>query len=92
MDELGIVAAIKKGSNDYGIVLLNFLPACNNCKRMSRVAKLKKCSRCKLVTYCGKDCQAADWDPHHKMICKKGSGPLDLSVSDVKLFTQRPVV
>ena len=30
---------------------------------------LHKCSRCKVVAYCGRSCQSADW-PRHKTFCK----------------------
>ena len=30
---------------------------------------LRKCSRCRLVHYCSKDCQAKNW-PIHKSYCK----------------------
>ena len=30
---------------------------------------LRKCSRCRLVYYCSKDCQAKNW-PIHKSYCK----------------------
>ena len=32
--------------------------------------KLLNCSQCKLVKYCGRQCQREDW-PSHKAICKK---------------------
>jgi hypothetical protein len=31
--------------------------------------KLSACSRCKLVVYCGKVCQAAYWENGHKQVC-----------------------
>jgi hypothetical protein len=31
--------------------------------------KLKSCSRCKLVAYCGKSCQVAHWKSAHKEVC-----------------------
>ena len=41
---------------------------CSRCKAKSN--DLKKCTRCKLVAYCGKQCQKEDWS-EHKMICKQ---------------------
>ena len=41
---------------------------CSRCKAKSN--DLKKCTRCKLVAYCGKQCQIEDWS-EHKMICKQ---------------------
>mmetsp|Transcript_21213 Transcript_21213/g.56679 ORF Transcript_21213/g.56679 Transcript_21213/m.56679 type:complete len:206 (+) Transcript_21213:883-1500(+) len=32
--------------------------------------KLSKCARCRVVQYCGKDCQVRDW-PTHKPACKR---------------------
>ncbi|EPQ55146.1 hypothetical protein GLOTRDRAFT_111137 [Gloeophyllum trabeum ATCC 11539] len=38
--------------------------------RLFRFGGLSKaCDRCKHVSYCGKECQAADW-PNHKRVCK----------------------
>ncbi|KAH3745734.1 hypothetical protein Pelo_12860 [Pelomyxa schiedti] len=31
---------------------------------------MKRCSACKIATYCGKECQKLDWQ-HHKLICKR---------------------
>ena len=31
---------------------------------MKPCEKPKKCGRCKDVTYCDRDCQAADWNRH----------------------------
>jgi hypothetical protein len=30
--------------------------------------KLSRCSRCRIVQYCSRDCQDADW-PRHKLFC-----------------------
>ena len=30
---------------------------------------LKQCGRCKLVSYCSKDCQVTDWKAGHKHVC-----------------------
>lgn len=40
--------------------------ACANC---SKVKTVHKCGRCKLIKYCGRECQAADY-ARHKAICK----------------------
>jgi hypothetical protein len=42
--------------------------AFSNCTKLGT----KVCSRCKLVKYCGKSCQAADWH-EHKRSCRKAS-------------------
>jgi hypothetical protein len=55
--------------------------ACNWCGRAeermgqtggegSEECKLKECSRCRSVRYCGKECQTADW-PAHRATCKR---------------------
>ena len=45
---------------------------CMNCKQgadKERGIKLSKCSVCKIVSYCSKECQKADWK-NHKKACK----------------------
>ena len=32
---------------------------------------LKRCSRCKLMFYCGPDCQRAAWNAGHKHACRR---------------------
>ena len=41
---------------------------CANCGKESHA--LKHCSTCKGVSYCGAECQKADW-PKHKLVCKQ---------------------
>ncbi len=41
---------------------------CRHCSSESE--KLKKCSQCKLVSYCNNDCQKKDW-VRHKVICNQ---------------------
>ena len=41
---------------------------CEKCWATSPSAKLKKCSRCKDVSYCSRECQLEDWKAH-KMDC-----------------------
>ncbi|KAF8955709.1 hypothetical protein BDZ97DRAFT_2063512 [Flammula alnicola] len=49
------------------IMLAHPPPACQSCLPSNQT--LKTCKRCKLVRYCGRDCQKAHW-PDHKTACK----------------------
>ncbi|KAJ6567147.1 hypothetical protein B0H19DRAFT_720409 [Mycena capillaripes] len=42
---------------------------CAQCEKIS-TTDLLLCSRCKLIHYCGRECQKAAW-PTHKLVCKK---------------------
>ncbi|KAF9072931.1 hypothetical protein BDP27DRAFT_1319658 [Rhodocollybia butyracea] len=42
---------------------------CGFCESISPGKDLQKCGRCKLVFYCGKECQRKAW-PMHKIYCK----------------------
>ena len=44
---------------------------CNFCLKTEEVVKriIKKCSNCKVIHYCSKECQRNDW-PIHKKVCK----------------------
>jgi hypothetical protein len=47
--------------------------ACANCRITAKLlqgGKLKECSGCRSVHYCGKACQQADW-PVHKATCRR---------------------
>jgi MYND finger len=45
-------------------------PGCNKAKEeLEEGVNLKLCAKCKLVSYCGKECQKAHW-PKHKKQCK----------------------
>ena len=35
---------------------------------------LRRCSRCKVPSYCDKDCQAEHWEKHHKQQCRALAG------------------
>lgn len=45
------------------------LTACEFCGSVN--SDLKKCSRCKCVSYCNSNCQQKDWENTHRMICRK---------------------
>jgi len=45
-------------------------PVCNNCQTKLDKEHQPRCSRCKAVPYCSRDCQAADWTEHKKS-CQK---------------------
>ncbi len=49
-------------------------PHCFNCEARAPTGgsasfELKSCSRCKLVTYCSRQCQTAHWKAGHKLLC-----------------------
>ena len=43
---------------------------CHACQKAAQDTTLKKCSRCKKVKYCSKECQVKDWK-NHKKHCRK---------------------
>ena len=58
--------------------------ACANCgKQGSDVVKLKNCTACRLVKYCGVDCQKAH-RKQHKKACKQRAAEL----RDEQLYSQ----
>merc|ERR1712167_509214 len=47
------------------------LLSCQNCRKEElKPRAFQKCARCKLVMYCSRECQKADWSSH-KQNCKK---------------------
>jgi hypothetical protein len=60
--------------DDVVRVILEFLGAqlelCGKCGREAE--KMQKCSVCKLVRYCSRECQRQDWKEHKKS-CKKAA-------------------
>ncbi|EJF62680.1 hypothetical protein DICSQDRAFT_126386 [Dichomitus squalens LYAD-421 SS1] len=49
-----------------------FCDWCKESAHESRGGKLKKCTGCSVVRYCGKECQVAAW-PTHKYMCRSKS-------------------
>lgn len=51
-----------------------FARTCRSCKKIEesggKDSKMKQCSRCQRVYYCGQECQKGDWTLH-KEFCKK---------------------
>ena len=55
---------------------------CHNCLRKHRdfvveesdEAVFKRCTKCHLMSYCDKDCQAKHWNKVHRFHCKFRSG------------------
>jgi hypothetical protein len=43
---------------------------CDTCARKFSCTKMKKCSSCRIATYCSVDCQKVDWE-RHKVFCKR---------------------
>ena len=62
------------------------IDACANCgKAETDAIKLKRCTACKMVRYCSKDCQVAH-RPQHKKACKKRAA----EIFDEELFKDHP--
>ena len=45
------------------------------CRKLATETDLKTCTRCYMVAYCSKECQARDWSVH-KDYCKQVDGEL----------------
>ena len=42
---------------------------CHNCLNIKPIEKRLRCSKCKLRTYCSRECQKEDWKKEHKNRC-----------------------
>mmetsp|Transcript_13369 Transcript_13369/g.20635 ORF Transcript_13369/g.20635 Transcript_13369/m.20635 type:complete len:560 (+) Transcript_13369:125-1804(+) len=75
VSKLVMEAATKKGREtrkarkQEGLTCAN----CNDCFDESKGEKLLVCSRCKVVRYCGRDCQVQHWKEHKKECVKLSS-------------------
>lgn len=56
--------------NEMDKIEIEPIKYCNNCKEIFDLtgAKANRCSRCKKVYYCCRDCQVKDWKTH-KLVC-----------------------
>ncbi|KAK7464243.1 hypothetical protein VKT23_006409 [Stygiomarasmius scandens] len=64
------VLGTKEGRPNVSSAFKNKNPRqCSYCEKVSKDKDLQKCSRCKLVFYCGRECQRMGW-PSHKHFCK----------------------
>lgn len=55
-------------------------PQCANCHKSSMKHpkfKFKFCKRCRIVAYCGKECQKAHWKRHKKYCCNRDADYLE---------------
>ncbi|KAJ7641735.1 hypothetical protein FB45DRAFT_900905 [Roridomyces roridus] len=60
----------------------NCAKKCKECgKEADADTKLLRCSQCRGVSYCGKDCQTAAWKDKHKRECKIFSAVIELKES-----------
>jgi len=60
------------GVNDPRMLQLLARWRCAMCDR--RLCKVRVCARCKLVSYCGRECQRGDWARHKAACAEKASG------------------
>jgi hypothetical protein len=68
-------------SNNY-VSACNVVKSCRNCDKTETQmdgALLMRCQRCKVVYYCSRDCQVADWKRHQEMCTALGSGSVSRS-------------
>ena len=76
-DDPGVCSFVRRAlkAEGYGDDALDLatdpLHACGGCgKRESDGVRLRKCTRCSGVVYCGAQCQQSDW-ARHKQCCSK---------------------
>jgi hypothetical protein len=69
--ELARLQTLARLSNNNSNGDRNDPKVCNHCVKYEKLggAKLMKCQRCKVIYYCSKECQVANWKSHKKT-CK----------------------
>jgi len=65
--EIGIVISTKMLRLRVTEIPRNDLDCCDHCGGTSRQFKLRLCSRCQKVSYCGVHCQSLGWENHSKV-------------------------
>jgi hypothetical protein len=86
-------------NNRPGVTTETYVKKCSGCGKLDKVSggplDLMACSRCELVFYCSRDCQAKDWGTH-KGLCKglrqalenkQNNKPILENVIDMKQMT-----
>jgi hypothetical protein len=66
----------EKGHVPDGGVAHYYVPTvlrCGSCGA-HHSSNMKRCTECKKVSYCGRDCQVKDWKLRHREVCKSLSG------------------
>jgi len=53
-------------------------------------ARLHRCGKCKVLNYCGQDCQAEHWKVVHKNHCKLLARAKESSETPVTIYSQHP--
>ena len=66
---------------DRGVVEEGYSCAC--CNKTMLAKEIRLCARCKITTYCGRDCQKRDWK-EHKKYCVKSAEELIAKNKDLK--------
>ena len=68
-DDLGI--SVEELQNNECKVKMT-LQHCAKCNKVEPgLGEFKRCIQCKMIVYCGRDCQKKHWKAGHKKVCVK---------------------